>query len=115
MSELEEKLSDLLGSPEKMAQIMQLAKSFSAANNLSEPSEKTQVQTSSELDPRLLHMISGLMSEFSAPDKSTALLNAVQPYLRQERRDKVEKALKIARIAKLAGKAFNEMGGNAFV
>ena len=45
------------------------------------------------------------------PQGSEALLRAMQPYLSEKRRLKMDKALKLARLAKLAGFAMDELGG----
>jgi len=113
MSDFEDKLSGILNSPETMAQIMQLAQSFSASEKTVEVPKSEPENTG--IDPNMIMMLTKLMGEFSAPDKCSSLLSAVEPYLRQERREKVEKAMKIARIAKIAKKALGEMGGGSLV
>ena len=117
MSELEDKLNGLLSSPEKMAQIMQLAQSFSAAGTGTAQSSADSRNNISagDIDPRLMQMLTRLLKDMSSPDKNTELISAVQPYLRSDRREKVEKALKLAKLMKLAGKAFSEIGGSGLV
>ena len=110
MSELEDRLGSILQSPEKMAQIMQLAKTFSSGSETKVSDAPQPAQET--MDPRMMAALMKLMRELSAPDSSAELLHAVTPYLRRDRRERVERAIKIARIAKLAGKAFGEMGEN---
>ena len=110
MSELEDRLGSILQSPEKMAQIMQLAKTFSAGSENKTPDAPPQAQDT--IDPRMMAALMKLMRELSAPDSSAEVLRAVEPYLCKDRRERVERAIRIARIAKLAGRAFSEMGEN---
>ena len=63
------------------------------------------------LDPKMLGRIQSLMGGSQKPGGSEALLMAMQPYLSEKRRVKMDKALKLARLAKLAGFAMGELGG----
>ena len=113
MSDLEDKLGSILTSPEKMAQIMKLAQSFSSdppQQSAAEPFSQTAGQ-----DAQMLETLTRLIKEMSVPDGNIALLRAIAPYLKQERREKVERAIRIARIAKLAGRALGESGGFGLV
>ena len=54
------------------------------------------------LDPRLLRMGMGLLSEYSAQDdKKTALLAALKPFLKPERQEKMDQAVRIARLTRV--------------
>jgi len=58
------------------------------------------------MDPKLLQAAVTLFSEYSAPDdQKTALLNALKPYLKPERQAKVDKALRLARLARVIHRA----------
>lgn len=58
------------------------------------------------MDPKLLQAAVTLFSEYSAPDdQKTALLNALKPYLKPERQAKVDKALHLARLARVIHRA----------
>lgn len=127
MAEFDEKLNQLLSNPDAMAQIMQLAQSFSGGNQQSAPAPPAaapapppQPQTQSAggggdllssltggLDPKLLMKLLPLIQELGSQQDSNArqLLYALRPYLKEERQEKVERALQLARLFHL-GKKF---------
>lgn len=116
LSEFEDKLQSILGNPEAMGQIMSIAQSITGASQNSDSSfeaEETWESPSSEdtppqdpfsllgsLDPRLLQMGMRLITEYNSGDeRKTALLSALQPFVRKERYAKVDKAIQIARLS----------------
>ena len=44
-------------------------------------------------------------------DRNAALLNALRPFLREERRARLDRALQIARMARLVRVALGSLGG----
>ena len=66
-----------------------------------------------ELDPKILGRI-GNMLKTGTPEKKQeqALLEAMKPYLSEKRRSKMDKAIRIARIAGIAKLVMGEMGGD---
>ena len=112
MSEMEEKLASILGNPQMMQQIMGLAQS------LGQPSEKPGANASpsrtnappSIPDLAALQTISGVLSQSNMDAQQQNLLRALTPYLNQERIRKLEKAMRAAKLAKMAS-AFLENGG----
>ena len=124
MAQWEEQLNQILGNPQAMGQIMSLAQSLSGKQETSqqedapqEPADQLAVEeeehTSEEaapsplsalsgLDPKLLQMGMGLLSEYSAQDdKKTALLAALKPFLKPERQAKMDQAVRIARLTRV--------------
>ena len=92
--------------------ISSLAKSLMGGEQESPAREsKTSPGILDGLDPGMLLKIQKLMSGAEKPGESEALLRAMQPYLSEKRRLKMDKALKLARLAKLAGFAMEELGG----
>ena len=133
MSEMDEKLNTLLSDPGSMAQIMQLAQSLSGGTEgvgtagpppppqSGGPSAGAGRQPSQPppsggdplsalaggLDPQLLVRFLPLLRELGGQQDSNArqLLYALQPYLKPERQEKVERALQLARLFRI-GKKF---------
>lgn len=113
MAQLEEQLNQILGNPQAMEQIMSLAQSLSGKQEEErQPEEETQPPAENDppsplsaldgLDPRLLRMGMGLLSEYSAQDdKKTALLAALKPFLKPERQEKMDQAVRIARLTRV--------------
>lgn len=116
MSEFEDKLQSILGNPEAMEQIMSMARSISGNPPLQDESESSEalspqtfrdpsgdsVSFLNGLDPHLVQIGMRLLSEYNREDNRTvALLTALQPFLRQERYPKVDKAVQIARLSRV--------------
>ena len=60
----------------------------------------------------MMKMFSRIMSEYSSSENDkTALLNALKPYLKKDRHEKIDKAVNIAKLAHVAKLAFSEFGG----
>lgn len=132
MDDFEEKLNSILSSPETMGQIMALADSISGKSSDTAPtaSETSQplaegatgagggspLSLLSSLDPKLLQKATTLLGEYTrGNDEKVALLNAMRPFLSEERRPKLDKALQIARLARVIRAAFQEFGRDRFV
>ena len=68
----------------------------------------------SNLDPRLLQLGMGLLSEYSREDdRKTALLAALKPFLKEDRAAKFERAAqaaKLSRLVRVALRMFKEGG-----
>ena len=94
MSSLEESLSQVLGDPQMMQKIMSLAQSL--GQQPQEPAPPPQ-------DPMPdLQKLAGLAG-FAAVDKDQqALLRALGPYISRERRSKLERAMRAAKMATAA-------------
>ena len=115
MGEFEDKLNKLLSSPDEMGKIMELARSFSGGQGDEEAGKHSPAQAlpgMGELDPRLMKIMSRLMTEYSSKkDDKTAIISAMKPYLRKERHEKVDRAVEMARMAQLARIALTEFSG----
>ena len=128
MSEFEEKLNSILGNPEAMAQVMNLAQSLNLGGGGGEaegaPPPPGQGAPPAGggglgdllggLDPKLLERLLPLAGELagggSGNDERLALLYALRPFLKPERRDKVERAVKAARLIHVGKKLFRNLG-----
>lgn len=124
MSELEDKLNKILSSPADMEKIMGIARSLSGSLGSQASSEDSaegakaapdlSAITSSlkDIDPKIFRLMTRLVGEYtSGKNDKAALLNAIKPYLKEDRRAKVDKAAEIAKLAKLAKVALAEFTG----
>jgi hypothetical protein len=109
MAEFDDKLNSILSNPDAMAQIMQLAQSFSGESSSPPPGQPvpppppTSVNPLSALgntDPKLITRLLPLIRELGGGQDSNArnLLCALSPYLKPERQAKVDRALQLARL-----------------
>lgn len=129
MAEFEEKLNSILSDPKAMGQIMSIAKALGSdggEGGQSAPSDVPQ-QTASgtepdlgslfsslgDLDPKLIQAAMRLFSEYnSGDDRRTALLAALLPFLKEERHAKVDKAVQITKLSRMARVAFRLLKGD---
>ena len=130
MSDFEEKLNAILSNPDAMAQVMGLAQSlnnggaFGGEHAKEQPSGSAPERDSgsdgfgglgdlfSQIDPKLIHRLLPLIGEFSRDDgdERLKLLYALRPFLKPERRDKVERAVKAAKLIHIGKKFLTSMG-----
>lgn len=118
MSELEDMINSVLSDPAQMEMINGLAKSLMGGGEV--PAADTQPGVSAPafpgLDSSMLSRIGALMGSDRSPgNDKKALLEAMKPYLSEKRRQKMDKALKIARLARIAGIAMGETEGSGNV
>ena len=114
MSELEERINAVLGDPAQMEKITMMARSLMGGGGEPTQSGGTQqpggILGELGLDGEAMGKISRLINaQNGSGSAGQAMLQAMRPYLSDKRREKVDKALKIARLAKLAGLAMGEM------
>ena len=112
MSDLEEKLNAILSDSKAMGQIMNLARTLGAgqatasSDSPSVPSaENPPVSQPSSpmnaIDPRILNLaLKALNAYNSDDDKRANLLNALRPFVREERYGKLDHAIQISKIAR---------------
>ena len=99
MAQLDEALNSILGNQQAMAQIMALANSLSEEGGTLEEG----VQQGEEL-PALHEEEPGdslLNEEEPRADQDLVLLQAVSPFLKPERQEKLEQALELVRMLRL--------------
>lgn len=110
MDEFGEKLSSLLNDPKQMESFASFAKSIMGGEMPIAASPEP------EIDPMLIKKISGMLTRGdSISGNEKRLLEAMKPYLSEKRRSKMDRAMKIAKIASIAELAASEFGGDADV
>lgn len=114
MDEMEEKLNSILGNPEMMSQIMSMAqsigKSTQSTTTAPQQVQETPKAAAPSFDPKLVQRIYGIASQSGIDKNQQALLKALSPYLTSHRINKLEKAMRAAKIAGLATTALNTFG-----
>jgi len=127
MAEFEDKLNAILGDQAAMGQIMALARSLSGEQEPQKrDGEETDVSAAApaasqasdlsallgQIDPRMLQTGMQILQQVQGDeDRNTALLNALRPFLREERRARLDRAIQIARMTKLVRAAIEAFGG----
>ena len=112
MGELEDKLNSILSSPEEMEKIMGIARSLSQNSQPKQAEKPKTDDLFGNIDPKMLSMMTRLMGGFnnSSNDKAK-LIETIKPYLKKERRQKLDEAASLAKMAKMAKLAFSEFSG----
>ena len=111
MDQMEDKINAVLNNPQLMQQIMSMAQSLGQNSpppqNSQEPASETGFP---DFDPALLQKLSGLASQGHIDRDQQALLTALHPYLSHRKLSKLEKAMRAAKIARMAS-GFLGQGG----
>lgn len=102
MSEMEEKLNAVLNNPQMMQQIMSMAQSMGGQPAPKSEPAPPKIENFPEIDLGMLQKISGFASQSSIDKDQKTLLKALGPYLSRERIGKLEKAMRAAKLARLA-------------
>ena len=101
MSEFEDMLGKILGDPAEMEKIAGLASRLMGGEGGGEETKSP---------PDMTSMLGKLMGGGGSGGDKAALVAALGPYLKPERRRKLEKALRISRLAGMAEIAMKTMG-----
>ena len=136
MSEFEEKLNAILSNPDAMSQVMNLAQSLNLGGGGS-PSAQQEDNSApppedkgpnggpglgdlaglgsllGQIDPAMLQRLLPLVGELTGGngnDERMQLLYALRPFLKPERRDKVERAARTAKLIHVGKKLLGTMG-----
>ena len=130
MDNFDEKLNKLLQNPEALAQVAQLARGMGVGaqadgdnpqRTASAPDggegqrqtlDPSLLGALSSLDPKMLGNIAGLLGDLTAKDDRRAqLLAALRPYVRKGRQEKMDRAVQLLQLSKVARRAFGLFGG----
>ncbi len=119
MDDLEQKLGAVLSNPQLMQQITNMAQSLRAQG--SEPPAKPQEKPSEsdhpapassaaapQIDLAMLQKLSGLAQQSNIDRQQRELLHALSPYLSTGRIQKLERAMRAAKLAQFASSALNQ-------
>jgi len=108
MEGMEEKLGAILGNPQMMQQIMSMAQSLNTSQGPPQPEPpQTNNPILPDFDPALLQKIMSLAGQTGVDSNQQALLCALRPYLTDNRIQKLEKAMRAAKLASVASAAFS--------
>ena len=114
MDGLEEKLGSLLSDPSAMERLKQLAGAL-AGNMPGQGGGPAPDRGEDQGNPfvgsegRLTELLGKVMGAYGAPSEAAKLVAALGPFLRPERRERLEKALRAARIVRAARSVLPEL------
>lgn len=107
MEDMESKLGAILGNPQMMEQIMSLAQSFQSDPAPPPPSTGDAVP---EIDFATIQKLTSVIGKTGIDPQQKALLKALSPYLSNQRIQKLEKAMRAAKLAGMASVFFKGTG-----
>lgn len=106
MAEMEEKMEAILGNPQLMQQIMAMAQSLNNQPEKETPPKKEETPAGNfqfgDIDLNLVKKLSGIAQNSGIDNNQQTLLKALNPYLSSTRIQKLEKAMRAAKMASLA-------------
>lgn len=110
MEDLESTISQILGNPESMSQILSLAKSF----GISPPEERQETPQPPQamqppVDSALPAMAELIRQAGSVDPREVQLLNALKPYCSEDRCRRIDRALRAARLSQIAEAALRSL------
>lgn len=103
VNELEERINSVLSDPAQLEKLTGLAQRLMGGTD-EPPADMPDMGL-------LAKLAAGLRGAESEPGRERALLAAMRPYLSEGRREKMDRAVKLAKMAKLAQRVLGEMGG----
>lgn len=115
MDDLEHTLGKILQDPEAMAGILSLAQNLGLGPPQELPSTDGDNQAGASVPPSdgFPATVTSLLAEAGRLNgKQAALLNALRPFIREGRREKIDRAIQAARISHIAGSALRTLGQN---
>lgn len=104
MDDMESKLGAILGNPEMMQKIMALAQNFSQCDSgaKQQPVREESPSPFPQFDPAMLQKLTGMAQGSRIDSNQQLLLKALRPYLHDRRINKLERAMRAARVAGMA-------------
>lgn len=95
--DLSEKIRAVLSDPASMAKISAIASSLGVSGDTSEPSKEQEIPK--EAEPVLARPSPPSLAR--GTDRNTALLCAIKPFLREEKRNKLDSLIRALSVAEL--------------
>ncbi|MBQ5583707.1 MAG: hypothetical protein IIU74_03100 [Ruminiclostridium sp.] len=107
MAEFEDTLNAILSDPDTMGQIMALAGKLGGGDPPPQTQEPPPEQPFPLPDLGQVGKLLELVQSCQGPDRQTmALVNALRPFLRPDRQEKLDRALRMAGLSQAARQAY---------
>ncbi len=111
MEDLFGKMQELMSDPESMKQLSELAQMLqeeTGGGNTEQGTENADAEEESlfggmPFDPIMLMKLGEMFGSVQKPDDNTALLLALRPHLRSQRRERVDRAVRLLRLMTVFG------------
>ena len=120
MADFSEMLNGILSNPQAMQQMMALAQSLGLQRQGGQPQQTAPTppppppqlpQQPSQPDPmQLLQGFLQMSKQMGGDERQLALFQALKPFVRPDRAEKLDRAIQVAKISRLAGNALGTDG-----
>ena len=123
MADFSEMLNGILSNPQAMQQMMALAQSLGLQGQGGQPQQAAPPALPRrppppqpgppQLPPPAPALLQGflqLSKQMGGDDRQLALFQALKPFVRPERAEKLDRAIQVARISRLAGNTLQKLG-----
>ena len=111
MDNLEEKIGAILGNPQMLQQIMDMAQSLGAQPPDPEPTRREMSPPPiAQADLALVQKLTGIARQSSIDQREQALLGALRAYLTGDRVARLERAMRAAKMAKMTTAVIGQQG-----
>ncbi len=107
MDGLEEQLGAILNNPQMMASLMQMAQNLGASTPPQAEAPPQPQMPDWGIDMGMLQKIGAMAQGSNIDPQQRNLLSALTPYLHNDRISRLEKAMRAARLARVATSAFS--------
>ena len=110
MDDMQAQMNAILGDPDMMQKIMAMAQSLQGSGQDAPTADKEAAQGISGFDPGMLQRLVGFAQQSGIDSNQQNLLQALGPYLSGDRVSRLEKAMRAAKLARLASGFFAQAG-----
>ncbi len=119
-SDISKQLSGILEDPEAMSRIMNIASSLMGSQSQNQDSDASEEKREESSDPppeakasfpdlsgadlsKVMPLLAGALGQDQKNDPRTNLLQALKPYMSDDRKERIDMLIKALRLAKIAG------------
>ena len=108
-NELGAMLQSVLSDPEQMAKISEMAQGL--MGGAASSAETPPAPPAPAGDAKVLSELGALFGGKTETSRSTALLMAMRPYMKPEKQEKLDRAMKLSKMVRIAHAVMGQMGG----
>ena len=102
MDDMQNQMNAILQNPEMMQKIMSIAQSLKPQEQPQKEATQVSAPPAPDIDLSMIQQLSGLAGKSNIDSNQRSLLSALTPYLSRERVQKLERAMRAAKMANLA-------------
>lgn len=111
MDDMQNQMNAILGNPEMMQKIMEMAQALGNPQvNEAQDLQTQDMPALGDIDLSMVQKLSGLAGQSNIDSNQRTLLKALTPYLTHERISKLEKAMRAAKMANMASTLLGRSG-----